>query len=69
MGDALGELAGLMPGRYAKFEESSGFIGSLDSYAYRSPAAARLRLVETVPEQPATVPGDAAPAPAEEPAP
>jgi TolA-binding protein len=36
---SLGELAGLMPGRYAKFEESSGFIVSIDSYAYRSPSA------------------------------
>ena len=37
---SLGELATLMPGRYAKFEESSGFLVSIDSYDYRSPAAA-----------------------------
>jgi tetratricopeptide (TPR) repeat protein len=34
---SLGQLAGLMPGRYAKQELSSGFVGSIDSYAYRSP--------------------------------
>ena len=26
-----------MPGRYAKNEQSAGFLGSMDSYAYRSP--------------------------------
>jgi hypothetical protein len=35
---SLGKLAELMPGRYAKNELSSGFVGSMDSYAYRSPA-------------------------------
>ena len=35
---SLGKLAELMPGRYAKSELSSGFLGSIDSYAYRSPA-------------------------------
>lgn len=34
---SLDRLADLMPGRYAKFEISSGFLGSIDSYAYRSP--------------------------------
>jgi TolA-binding protein len=34
---SLDELAILMPGRYAKFESSSGLIASLDSYAYRIP--------------------------------
>jgi TolA-binding protein len=37
---SLRELAELMPGRYAKFEESSGFIASIDRYAYRLPSAA-----------------------------
>ena len=34
-------LAGceLVPGRYAKDEMSSGFLGSIDSYAYRAAAA------------------------------
>ncbi len=36
---SLDKLADLMPGRYAKFEISSGFIGSIDSYAYRAPGA------------------------------
>jgi TolA-binding protein len=34
---SLDRLADLMPGRYAIFEISSGFLGSIDSYAYRSP--------------------------------
>ena len=34
---SLGELAVLMPGRYAKHEISSGYVGSIDQYAYRSP--------------------------------
>lgn len=36
---SLARLAQLMPGRYAKAEISSGFLGSIDRYAYRSPAA------------------------------
>ncbi len=36
---SLGRLAELMPGRYAKSEMSGGFLGSIDSYAYRSPLA------------------------------
>jgi hypothetical protein len=28
-----------MPGRYAKFESSPGFIASIDRYAYRAPVA------------------------------
>jgi hypothetical protein len=36
---SLGKLAILMPGRYAKFEASSGFIASVDRYAYESPKA------------------------------
>jgi cellulose synthase operon protein C len=34
---SLGELARLMPGRYAKPEASSGFIASIDTYAYQAP--------------------------------
>jgi hypothetical protein len=34
---SLAQLAALMPGRYAKFEESSGLIASVDRYAYRAP--------------------------------
>jgi hypothetical protein len=36
---SLDQLAVLMPGRYAKHEISSGFVGSIEQYAYRSPAA------------------------------
>jgi hypothetical protein len=34
---SLGRLAVLMPGRYAKHETSSGFLGAIDSYVYPSP--------------------------------
>ncbi len=34
---SLGKLAVLAPERFAKFEASSGWIGSLDRYAYQSP--------------------------------
>lgn len=36
---SLDELAVLMPGRYAKNEISGGYIGSINSYAYRMPIA------------------------------
>ena len=36
---SLSRLALLMPGRYAKNEMSSGFIGAIDHYVYRSPLA------------------------------
>lgn len=36
---SLAKLAQLMPARYAKSELSSGFLGSIDHYAYRSPSA------------------------------
>jgi len=36
---SLGKLVELMPGRYAKNEMSTGFLGAIDSYAYRSPAS------------------------------
>jgi len=34
---SLGKLAEMMPGRYAKSEMSSGFLGEIDMYAYRPP--------------------------------
>jgi tetratricopeptide (TPR) repeat protein len=34
---SIRKLADLVPGRYAKFEASSGFIASIDAYAYRTP--------------------------------
>ena len=36
---SLDQLATLMPGRYAKSEISGGFMGSIDTYAYRMPIA------------------------------
>jgi hypothetical protein len=36
---SLDQLALLMPGRYAKYEISSGFIGPVEVFAYRSPGA------------------------------
>ena len=36
---SLDKLAILMPGRYAKNEISGGFVGSIDTYAYRMPIA------------------------------
>jgi cellulose synthase operon protein C len=39
---SLGQLAELMPERYAKAEMSSGFVGTIDSYAYRLPISLRI---------------------------
>ena len=39
---SLARLAQLVPGRYAKFEASSGWIASLDRYAYETPKAPEL---------------------------
>jgi hypothetical protein len=36
-----------MPGRYAKNEISTGFMGSIDTYAYRMPVAPSLGVDET----------------------
>jgi tetratricopeptide (TPR) repeat protein len=36
---SLSRLGELMPGRYAKGEVSSGFLGGIDSYVYRSPVS------------------------------
>ena len=46
---SLDRLADLMPGRYAKYETSSGFLASIDSYDYRVPAMLRT-LSADVPE-------------------
>ena len=35
---SLGRLAELVPGRYARSEQSSGFLASIETYAYRRPA-------------------------------
>jgi hypothetical protein len=49
---SLDELAILVPGRYAKFEASSGLIASLDSYAYRIPRALESDAQDTAPDGP-----------------
>ena len=54
---SLARLAVLKPGRYAKSEISSGFLGSIDRYVYRQP------------ERPAVPVDSAATPPASEPAP
>jgi outer membrane protein assembly factor BamD (BamD/ComL family) len=36
---SLGRLVELMPGRYAKNEESGGFLGPIDVYVYRTPVS------------------------------
>jgi tetratricopeptide (TPR) repeat protein len=36
---SLGRLGELMPGRYAKNEVSSGFLGGIESYVYRAPVS------------------------------
>ena len=36
---SMDRLAVLMPGRYAKNEISGGYLGSIDTYAYRMPIA------------------------------
>ncbi len=54
---SLGRLAELMPGRYAKFEASSGLLTSIDRYAYQAPIArsspALDAAAETAPAEPA----------------
>ena len=37
---SLAQLAAVMPGSYAKFEASPGWLDSVETYAYRAPAAA-----------------------------
>jgi cellulose synthase operon protein C len=55
-GKSLGRLTELMPGRYAKDEVSAGFIGAIDTYVYRSPAA---QAFEPAPEDAEPMPDDA----------
>jgi hypothetical protein len=60
---SLGRLAKLMPGRYAKFEASSGLISSIDSYAYQAPnagssAADKAEIVESAPSAPDAAAGE-----------
>ncbi|HEY8154365.1 MAG TPA: tetratricopeptide repeat protein [Myxococcota bacterium] len=53
---SLARLAQLMPGRYAKFEASTGLVTSIDRYAYRAPipaVPAPAPAAETAPGEPA----------------
>ncbi len=43
---SLDQLSVLMPGRYAKNEISGGFLGSIDTYAYRMPIAPKIGVDE-----------------------
>ena len=36
---SLGQLVELVPGRYARSEQSSGFLSAMDTYVYRAPVA------------------------------
>ena len=56
---SLARLSELMPGRYAKFEASSGLIASIDSYAYRAPNARGAGADATEPGGPASQPDSA----------
>jgi TolA-binding protein len=58
---SFAKLADLVPGRYAKFEASSGLIASMDSYAYRAPKAQPIAAGEAaVPESAPGAPAGAA---------
>jgi hypothetical protein len=63
---SLDKLADLMPGRYAKFEISSGFLDSIDSYAYQSPAVNETAVEEISDPPPAQDSADQPPAPAQD---
>ena len=56
---SLDRLAELMPGRYAKFELSSGFLASLDAYSYRVPAAPAPESLDEAPVPAEDAPFDA----------
>jgi len=50
----------LVPGRYAKKEESSGFVPAIDVYAYRAPSAPGPGAVAQAAAAPAAPKGSAA---------
>jgi tetratricopeptide (TPR) repeat protein len=64
---SLSRLAEMMPGRYAKSEMSSGFIGTVDRYVYRSPLAQAAALAasnaSTTPTGSNTTPGNSGASP------
>jgi hypothetical protein len=47
---SLDKLVVLMPGRYARNEISDGYLGSIDSYAYRMPSAPPVEVAARVTE-------------------
>ena len=49
---SLDELAVMMPARYAKSELSAGYVGSVDSYAYRMPIVPAIDLSDPDAEPP-----------------
>ena len=51
---SLAQLAELMPARYARSELSGGFLGSIDTYAYRSPASLIVVPAAVAPDSAAT---------------
>ena len=51
---SLDKLAVMVPGRYAKNELSAGYVGSIDYYAYRMPAAPSLDAVSPDSVEPPT---------------
>jgi outer membrane protein assembly factor BamD (BamD/ComL family) len=57
--NSLARLSELMPGRYAKFEASSGLIASIDAYAYRAPTAGGADADATESGEPASRPDSA----------
>ena len=60
---SLERLAVAMPGRYAKFEASSGFVESVESYVYRKPNVAIAAVVAEATDGPTTPSDTTAPAP------
>src|SRR5687767_9910184 len=65
---SLARLAELSPGRYAKFEASSGPLASIDSYAYRAPMLPAAEPPPLAPEEPAETAHTDEPAPPAAPA-
>jgi outer membrane protein assembly factor BamD (BamD/ComL family) len=64
---SLEKLAVLVPGRYARREQSSGFLPAIDVYAYRAPSAVRAAALAALPAAPAgekSAPAREQPAPA-----
>jgi hypothetical protein len=57
---SLARLAVLKPGRYAKFEISSGFLGSIDRYVYRQPERPAIAVETDTPEPAAEPPAASA---------